>query len=336
MISFREYQATYFEQPLSESISILKYRIEERNLPEFLTTINKVSNSIQEIMSIIDENQKIIQEHLFSVTKNFLKLKTSLILRTSFQPMLGEQNDSENSTNLILNLDSFINTMSQMLEITPEFMMTSARTTMFSMRKPRKESTTTSIKMSKASRTGSTFIRPSLLENNIFSFNEIVQQLLKKKPSKSNSPVKISSSLSSIEEDKEIRSAKRKTRVKNLEQIVEEKEEFGKNADAHAPNSIILNESKIFVHNERNSKKSQNHEFLDSNNHLLSSFRKESVLKINCLEENDKKKQKNKKSFSTREERSSSNGDNLKKKQNLNFKVVPVQNDSQEVDLANS
>ena len=329
MISFREYQATYFEQPLSESISTLKYRIEERNLPEFLTTINKVSNSIQEIMSIIDENQKIIQGHLFSVTKNFLKLKTSLIIRTSFQPMLGEA-ESENSTNLIINLDSFINIMSQMLEITPEFMMTSARTTLFSMRKPRKESTTTSIKMSKASRTGSKIIRPSLLENNICSYNEIVQQLLKKKPSKPNSPVKITS-LSNIEEDKEIRSAKRKTRVKNLEQIVEEKEEFGKNMH----NSIVLNESKIFVHNERNSKKTHNHEFLDSNNHLLSSFRKESILKINC-EENDKKKQKNKQSLSTREERSSSNGDNLKKKQNLNFKVVPVQNDSQEVDLANT
>lgn len=282
-------------------------------------------------MSIIDENQKIIQGHLLSVTKNFLKLKTCLIIRTSFQPMLGEQAESENSTNILLKLDSFINIMSQMLEITPEFMMTSARTTMFSMRKPRKESTTTSIKMSKASRTGSTFIRPSLLENNIFSYNEIVQQLLKKKPSKPNSPVKITSS-SSLEEDKEIRSAKRKTRVKNLEQIVEEKEELGKNTDAHMPNSIILNESKIFVHNERNSKKSQNHEFLDSNNHLLSSFRKESVLKINCPEENDKKKQKK----STREERSSSNGDNLKKKQNLNFKIVPVQNDSQEVDLANT
>lgn len=281
-------------------------------------------------MSIIDENQKIIQGHLYSVTKNFLKLKTSLIIRTQFQPMLVEQAESESSTNLILGLDTFINIMSQILEITPEFMMASARTTMFTMRKARKESTTTSIKMSKASRTGS-FIRPSLLENNIFSYNDIVQQL-QKKPSKPKSPVKITASLSSLEE---IKSAKRKTRVKNLEQIVEEKEEFGKNADAQ-PNSIILNESKVFTHNERTSKKSENHEFLDANNHLLSSFRKESILKMNFLEEKDKKKQKNKKSLSTREERSPSNGDNLKKKQNLNFKVVPVQNDSQGVDLANT
>jgi len=295
----------------------MRYRLEY--VPDMITDYRTIGALIQEKLTEINDNQKIIEANLRLITNNFIKLKKALLIKSRTSQELPEDQISESLINIRMNLKNFISVMSQMLDIPSDLMLISSRNSIGSIKKTKTESVVSFTKL-ELHRISS--FRPSIRENNIFSFNDIVG-ILQKKPSKDRK-AKSQVAISNLHEQKEAKIFKKPPKIKNLE-IIEENDEHIKKMDSLQTKKMSLMKEKGV---RQKTKKSRifNKDFLDSPNFLLSSTsRKERVFKLNGSQENEKKENQIRKSVKDERMGSFLCNDSAKKKQNYIFKKQPLE-----------